>query len=68
MLGIADAYDAMTCGRPYQRARSAPEAISEIRGLAGAQFDPALLGLLEQWAMSSVGLPVTPPAAETSAA
>ena len=68
VLGIADAYDAMTCGRPYQRARSAPEAISEIRGLAGAQFDPALLGLLEQWAMSSVGLPVTPPAAETSAA
>ncbi len=69
VLGIADAYDAMTCGRPYQRARSAPDAIKEIRSLAGAQFDGHLLGLLEQWAMSAVGLSVTPSrTAETSTA
>ena len=68
VLGIADAYDAITSGRPYQRARSVTEAIAEMRSLVGAQFDPRLLDLLEQWAMSTVGLSVTPPPAETSAA
>jgi putative nucleotidyltransferase with HDIG domain len=42
VLAVADAYDAMTTARPYRRALSTHEALSEISGCAGSQFDPVL--------------------------
>jgi diguanylate cyclase (GGDEF)-like protein/putative nucleotidyltransferase with HDIG domain len=46
-----DAYDAMTCDRPYRDAMSHEDAVAELHAKAGTQFDPtvvdALLGYLE---------------------
>ncbi len=43
IVAVADAYAAMTAGRPYRKARSAEEAVAELRREAGAQFDPAVV-------------------------
>ena len=45
LLAIADAYDAMTSDRPYRKAMSKDEAISELIRCAGIQFDPYLVDL-----------------------
>ena len=47
IVGLADAFDAMTHDRPYRAARSPDEAIDLIAGEAGRQFDP---GLVESFA------------------
>jgi len=39
---VADAFDAMTSDRPYRKALSAEEALSELERNAGTQFDPAV--------------------------
>jgi len=43
MLGIADAFDAMTNDRPYRKALSQTAAIAELRRCSGTQFDPNLI-------------------------
>ena len=43
VLGVADAFDAMTSDRSYRGARPVPEAIAELRRWAGKQFDPAFV-------------------------
>jgi len=45
ILSIVDAFDAMTSGRPYCRAKTIEEALEEIRRCAGTQFDPELAGV-----------------------
>jgi HD-GYP domain-containing protein (c-di-GMP phosphodiesterase class II) len=40
IVAVADAFAAMTSRRPYRAARSADEAIEELRACAGTQFDP----------------------------
>ena len=40
IVAACDAYDAMTSNRPYRPARSAEDAIAELRRCAGSQFDP----------------------------
>ncbi len=45
IVAIADAYDAMTRDRPYQRAIGHDAAIAELREHAGTQFDPELVVL-----------------------
>jgi diguanylate cyclase (GGDEF)-like protein len=41
---VADAFEAMTStNRPYRTARTAEEAVAELRCYAGEQFDPAIV-------------------------
>ena len=44
MLAVADAFDAMTSGRPYRRPLTPDEAAAEIERCAGTQFDPEVVG------------------------
>ncbi|RTI12512.1 phosphohydrolase [Thermus scotoductus] len=48
IVGLADAYEAMTAGRPYRPAKSSEEALKEIQDLSGIQFDPKLVKLFTQ--------------------
>jgi putative nucleotidyltransferase with HDIG domain len=43
IVGLADAWDAMTTDRPYQRALSVQEALAEIRQGRGSQFAPEVV-------------------------
>jgi putative nucleotidyltransferase with HDIG domain len=43
IISIADAYDAMTCDRPYRCALNKEEAIEEIRKFSSKQFDPEIV-------------------------
>ncbi len=48
VIALADAFDAMTSARPYRPALSAERALEEIRAHRGDQFDPGLVGVLEE--------------------
>lgn len=48
ILAVVDAFDAMTAGRPYHRAKSPHDALLELSDQAGTQFDPELVGLFTQ--------------------
>ena len=43
IICVADAYEAMTAARPYQKAKSREEAMAEMERCAGTQFDPQLV-------------------------
>lgn len=43
ILAVADAFDAMTSGRPYRPALGADAAAAEIGRCAGTQFDPEIV-------------------------
>ncbi len=43
IIAVADAYDAMTSGRPYRPARTPSEALDEIEAGSGTQFDPEVV-------------------------
>jgi HD-GYP domain-containing protein (c-di-GMP phosphodiesterase class II) len=43
IIGIVDAFDAITQYRPYREARSISEAVEEMRRERGRQFDPELV-------------------------
>jgi putative nucleotidyltransferase with HDIG domain len=43
IVGLADAWDAMTTDRPYHRALDAAEAEDELRKHRGTQFSPAVV-------------------------
>lgn len=43
VLGVADAFDAMTSSRPYRAAMSRAETIQELRRCSGTQFDQVIV-------------------------
>lgn len=51
IVSVADAYDVMTSGRSYQRAKSPETARKEIVALAGVQFDPKVARALMKVAL-----------------
>jgi HD-GYP domain-containing protein (c-di-GMP phosphodiesterase class II) len=48
IMAVADAFDAMTSDRPYRKALSESDALSELRRNAGTHFDPRVIGAFEQ--------------------
>ena len=46
IIGVADAFDAMTTQRPYNEPLSFKEALEEIRASKGKQFDPDIVDAL----------------------
>ena len=45
IIGIADAFEAMTADRPYRKAMKVNDAIDELKRCSGTQFDPELVDL-----------------------
>lgn len=45
IITVADAYEAMTAKRPYQRTKTKNEAIEELKRCSGTQFDPKIVKL-----------------------
>jgi putative two-component system response regulator len=43
IVAVADVFDALTHERPYKEAMPVLEAVEEIHGLAGSQFDPVVV-------------------------
>ncbi|MBP3284017.1 MAG: HD domain-containing protein [Clostridia bacterium] len=54
IIALSDAYDAMTSDRPYRKAMTHEEAISEIKRCSDTQFNPELVSLIEQGGLGSV--------------
>ncbi len=48
VIQVADAFDAMTSGRPYQQAVPVLAAVEEIERCAGSQFDPEIAAALRE--------------------
>jgi putative nucleotidyltransferase with HDIG domain len=56
LLGVADAFDAMTSDRPYRAALTVGRALAEVERCAGSQFDPELaLAFVEGWERGVIG-------------
>lgn len=56
LAAIVDTYDAMTSQRPYRAALSPTEALRQLYGEGGRQFDPALVaGLIRTLGVYPVG-------------
>jgi putative two-component system response regulator len=47
IAAVADTFDALTRRRPYREAMPVPDAVAEIRGLAGREFDPRVVSAFE---------------------
>jgi diguanylate cyclase (GGDEF)-like protein len=46
IIGVCDAYSAITSDRPYRAARTTAEAVAELRRCSARQFDPEVVELL----------------------
>lgn len=60
IVAVADAYEVLTKGRPYQAARGPAAAVDEIARLAGAQFDPRVVDALDR-ALRTMSVETGPP-------
>ena len=59
IIGVCDAFDAMTSSRPYRPTpMSAEGARAEIRRVAGSQFDPAVAEAFEAELTASPAVPI----------
>ena len=58
VLGVADAFDAMTSHRPYRPALPVDRALAEVERCAGTQFDPELArAFVDGWESGEIGSP-----------
>lgn len=48
IIGVADAFDAMTTNRSYQKARTFDEALIELKQNSGTQFCPEIVNVMER--------------------
>jgi diguanylate cyclase (GGDEF)-like protein len=68
IIAVADAFEAMTGTRPYQEQLSAIEALAELSGNVGTQFDASCVAALSELVDMTVDLPVgVPDAADKTA-
>jgi len=59
LLGVADAFDAMTSERAYRPALSVERALDELEHCAGTQFDPTLAkAFVSGWRRGAIGADV----------
>src|SRR5665647_3966966 len=42
-MAVVDAYDAMSCRRPYKAALTYPECLAELQRCRGTQFEPVMV-------------------------
>ena len=55
IIAVCDAFDAMISDAPVRAARTAGEALAELRRCAGTQFDPAVVAAFERGARRARG-------------
>ncbi len=71
IIGVADAFDAMTSDRPYRKALSVEVAIAELSDNSGTQFDPAIvetfIAILEEGVFSGSRFDKSPAACYSAA-
>jgi HD-GYP domain-containing protein (c-di-GMP phosphodiesterase class II) len=61
VLGVADAFDAMTSVRAYRPALTIEQALVELERCAGSQFDPELArAFVEGWRQGEITAPGRP--------
>jgi HD-GYP domain-containing protein (c-di-GMP phosphodiesterase class II) len=48
-VGVADAFDAMTTQRPYNKPMPMKKALEKLKALKGKQFDPAAVDALKRF-------------------
>ncbi len=63
IVSVADAFDAMTTGRPYVGPRKPVAALEELRTMAGTQFDPEAVAAFERTFADIDRLPIATPIA-----
>ncbi|TEB14157.1 Cyclic di-GMP phosphodiesterase response regulator RpfG [Pelotomaculum sp. FP] len=56
IMAVADSYDAMTSDRPYRKAMSVEEALTEIINNSGTQFDPDIVEVFVQIVRNELGV------------
>jgi HD-GYP domain-containing protein (c-di-GMP phosphodiesterase class II) len=52
IIAVVDAFDAMTCQRPYRRAKTRDEALATLREESRGQFDPGFVDIFCELAQS----------------
>ena len=48
LMAVVDAFEAMTCGRPYRKKLSLSEATHELKKNSGTQFDPKVINAFSE--------------------
>lgn len=70
IAAVVDAFDAMISDRPYRKAMTVEDAVEELKGGRGTQFDPkvidALIGLYVEGTLKPGHLPRLDPASSSS--
>jgi putative nucleotidyltransferase with HDIG domain len=56
VVAVADAFDAITTDRPYQKGRSTREAMQQIESGSGQQFDPEVVDAFHRAVRNDEGL------------
>jgi HD-GYP domain-containing protein (c-di-GMP phosphodiesterase class II) len=60
IIAVADAFDAMVSERPYKSGSLRADALAELEGCAGTQFDPEMVRCLTGF-MKEEAFPLSPP-------